>query len=276
MRVSGREIRVDVRPISSVLPHEETVDELASRLANQIRKDGLQRDPIIIDSATLVVLDGMHRVRALRSLGARHILCQFVDYESREVKLDRWARVAKCASIDGLLTVAKRLGVSRRVSRKEAIALLEERGTPLAVLTAQSSFVSVEKFEGIRDSFDLVRRLDAASVALGCEQEYAEIELIDAELSRRGTLVLLTPRTRKSEVLEAARRGPLFPHKSTMHMVGLRVVGVDYPISELVKKRPSRKVLLSGLKGSKISILEPPVTYLNRRYKERLLLVGRD
>ena len=82
MRVGSRLVEVDLRPIGSVLPHEETITDLSSRLSDQIRADGFQRDPIIVDRENHVVLDGMHRLRALKELGARHILCHLVDYSS--------------------------------------------------------------------------------------------------------------------------------------------------------------------------------------------------
>ncbi len=276
MRVGGYEVKVDLRPISSVLPHEETIQELSSILKDQIRNDGFQRDPIIVDGETRVVLDGMHRVRALKDLGARHVVCQLADYSSREVKLDSWARVVRDEGTEKLLSLMTKLGIDRRVSREEAFALVEGRGTPIAVLTPESSFVSPRGFTDLLDSFGLVRRFDVACGTMGCPQDFVEKDLVEVALSNPKTLAVLTLKAKKNEVLDAARSGKLFPHKSTMHLVGFRVVGVNYPVSELMKERPSRGLLVARLERTGVSILEPPVTYFGRRYKERLLVVGKD
>src|SRR5207245_11653085 len=91
LRVGSRLVEVDLRPIGSVLPHEETITDLSSRLSDQIRADGFQRDPIIVDRENHVVLDGMHRLSALKELGARHIVGRVVDYSAPEIRLERWA-----------------------------------------------------------------------------------------------------------------------------------------------------------------------------------------
>lgn len=276
MRVGSQLVEVDLRPIASVLPHEETISELSSRLSDQIRSDGFQRDPIIVDIENHVVLDGMHRLKALKDLGAHHILCQLVDYSSPEIRLERWARSLKGVKEESLVRMLHDSRIDRRVSRKEAIDLVDRRSIPIAVLTSSSSFVTTSSFRSVTESFELVRRLDAACRALGLKEDFVEEELMEATIPNPGSIVILTPKASKKEVIEAAKSGRLFPHKSTMHLIGLRAVGVNYPLSELREERPSGEMRVSKLKGARGSILNPPVTYLGRRYNEKLLVVGEE
>ena len=273
MRVGSQLVEVDLRPVGLVLPHEETISDLSARLSDQIRADGFQRDPIIVDRENHVVLDGMHRLRALKELGARHILCQFVDYSSPEIRLERWARSLKGVNKESLAEILKDSGIDRRVSLKEAIDLVDGRGTPVAVLTSGSCFVSSSSFRSLAESFELLRRMDEASRAMGLKEEFIEEELIETVIPNPGNVVILTPRVEKNEVIEAAKGGRLFPHKSTMHVVGLRTVGVNYPLSELRREEPSRELRAAKLEGARGSILNPPVTYFGRRYWEKLLVV---
>ncbi len=276
MRVGSRLVEVDLRPIGSVLPHEETITDLSSRLSDQIRADGFQRDPIIVDRENHVVLDGMHRLRALRELGARHILCHLVDYSSPEIRLERWARSLKGVKRESLAEILKDSRIDRRVSRKEAIELVDGRSTPVAVLTSGSCFVASSSFRSLAESFELVRRLDEASRAMGLKEDFIEEEIIETAIPNPGSVVILTPRVEKKEVIEAAKGGRLFPHKSTMHVIGIRAVGVNYPLSELQEEEPSQEVRASKLEGAKGSILDPPVTYFGRRYWEKLLVVRQE
>ncbi|TLX98299.1 MAG: hypothetical protein E6K90_09710 [Thaumarchaeota archaeon] len=276
MRVGSRLVEVDLRPIGSVLPHEETITDLSSRLSDQIRADGFQRDPIIVDRENHVVLDGMHRLRALRELGARHILCHLVDYSSPEIRLERWARSLKGVKRESLAEILKDSRIDRRVSRKEAIELVDGRSTPVAVLTSGSCFVASSSFRSLAESFELVRRLDEASRAMGLREDFIEEEIIETAIPNPGSVVILTPRVEKKEVIEAAKGGRLFPHKSTMHVIGIRAVGVNYPLSELQEEEPSQEVRASKLEGAKGSILDPPVTYFGRRYWEKLLVVRQE
>ena len=276
MRVGSRLVEVDLRPIGSVLPHEETITDLSSRLSDQIRADGFQRDPIIVDRENHVVLDGMHRLRALKELGARHILCHLVDYSSPEIRLERWARSLKGVKRESLAEILKESRIDRRVSLKEAIELVDGRSTPVAVLTSGSCFVASSSFRSLAETFELVRGLDEASRAMGLREDFIEEEIIETAIPNPGSVVILTPRVEKKEVIAAAKSGRLFPHKSTMHVIGIRAVGVNYPLSELQEEEPSQEVRASKLEGARGSILDPPVTYFGRRYWEKLLVVREE
>jgi len=276
LRVGSRLVEVDLRPIGSVLPHEGTITGLSSRLSDQIRADGFQRDPTIVDRENHVVLDGMHRLRALKELGARHILCHLVDYSSPEIRLERWARSLKGVKRESLAEILKDSRIDRRVSLKEAIELVDGRSTPVAVLTSGSCFVASSSFRSLAETFELVRRLDEASRAMGLKEDFIEEEIIETAIPNPGSVVILTPRVEKKEVIEAAKGGRLFPHKSTMHVIGIRAVGVNYPLSELQEEEPSQEVRASKLEGAKGSILDPPVTYFGRRYWEKLLVVREE
>ena len=273
MRVGSQLVEVDLRPVGSVLPHEETISDISAGLSDQIRADGFQRDPIIVERENHVVLDGMHRLRALKDLGARHILCHLVDYSSPEIRLERWARSLKGVKKENLAEILKDSRIERRVSLKEAIDLVDGRSTPVAVLTSGSCFVASSSFRSLAESFELVRRLDEASRIMGLKEDFIEEELIETAIPNPGNVVVLTPRVEKKEVIEAAKGGRLFPHKSTMHVVGLRTVGVNYPLSELRKEEPSRELRAAKLEAARGSILNPPVTYFGRRYWEKLLVV---
>ncbi len=275
MRVGGRLVEVDIRPINSVLPHEETLQELSSKLAEQIREDGCQRDPVIVDSEENVILDGMHRLRSLKELGAHQILCQFVEYSSPEIKLGRWGRSLSGVARGRLETLLSDLGIDRRTSSGEAMELIEGREAALAVITSGQSFVSSTAFRSIADSFELLRRVDAACRAAGAKQDLVEEELLEATISEPRIVLIITPRVKKKEVVEAAKSGRLLPFKSTRHVVGLRTMGVNYPLSDLLQERPSPETRESRLGNLTGSILNPPITYLGRRYTERLLVVDK-
>ena len=276
MRVGGRLVEIDLRPIDSVLPHEETNQELSSKLAEQIRADGCQRDPIIVDTEESVILDGMHRLKSLKELGAHHILCQFVEYSSPEVKLGRWVRSLKGVESGRMMTLLKDLGMDRGTSFREALELIEARKTALAIITPGQSFVSSTGFKSLADSFELVRRVDSACRAAGAKQDLVGEEFLEASISDPSSVLILTPRVKKKEVVDAAKSGRLLPYKSTRHVIGLRTMGVNYPLSDLLEQRPSPDLRESRLGKISGSILNPPVTYLGRRYTERLLVVGRE
>jgi hypothetical protein len=75
----------------SCLKHHERVDENHLReLKREIQRDGFLIYPVVVDRASLVILDGHHRVRALRELGCELIPTYLVDYGDNSVKVVSW------------------------------------------------------------------------------------------------------------------------------------------------------------------------------------------
>jgi len=64
-----RDLKVEVVPIDKLRPHEKGSALYMKLIRKELLKDGMLRYPIIADEKTLVILDGMHRWLALKSLG---------------------------------------------------------------------------------------------------------------------------------------------------------------------------------------------------------------
>lgn len=141
MALEGTGVRVDVRPVSSMLPHEETIPSHVERIATEITQERIQRDPIIVDAESGAVLDGMHRLAAFLRLGLEAAVCCPVDYSSKAVNLHRWARAYSHAGRGDLDRALIDAGISRRSTLSEAFASLEARRCGLAALGSQGVFL---------------------------------------------------------------------------------------------------------------------------------------
>jgi hypothetical protein len=63
------DLRMAMVPIDELKPHEKGSPLYLRLIRKELLKDGVLRYPIIADEETLVILDGMHRWLALKSLG---------------------------------------------------------------------------------------------------------------------------------------------------------------------------------------------------------------
>jgi ParB-like nuclease domain. len=88
-------LKITVAEANSLHIHEEVIPDLLSQLAEKIRSDGVLRDPVIVDEKTLILLDGVHRVAAVRHLGLKYIPVCLVDYDNPNIKIYTWSRVVK-------------------------------------------------------------------------------------------------------------------------------------------------------------------------------------
>jgi len=262
-----------IRPVSSLLPHEETIPANVERISSDMRRDGVQKDPIIIDAGTATVLDGMHRLAAFSKLGVENAVCCAVDYSSRSISLGRWARVYNIGSSDPLDGILSPAGITRRTTLAEAFSALETREASLAALTPESAYLP----EGNMDfslALGTLTALDRLAAARGFGREFVQEDEVDVPLQAGRNVVVLLRRLGKEDVVTAARTGRLFPCKTSMHRIDPRPVAVDFPIAELGKA--TTELLRQRLAGRTEILLPPDTMYEGRRYKERLLLLNQD
>jgi ParB-like chromosome segregation protein Spo0J len=81
----GQRSRIRMVQISLLRGHERLDAQHLLHLKAEIKSDGILKRPIAVDVNTNVVLDGHHRIGALRLLGCSRIPVLYVDYESPKI-----------------------------------------------------------------------------------------------------------------------------------------------------------------------------------------------
>jgi len=70
--------------------HEEIRPEYLEHLKNEILSDGILKMPIAVDKETYIILDGHHRLHALKKIGCKRIPVILFDYQSPEIEVIPW------------------------------------------------------------------------------------------------------------------------------------------------------------------------------------------
>ena len=262
-----------VKAVNALRPHEETIPSHVQGLTEEMKRDGVQKDPIIIDLETLTVLDGMHRLAAFISLGVENAVCCSVDYASPAVKLKRWARVYTLPIGFTLPEILKRCGLTRRSTLAQAFDALEGRESGLALLTPGSAYLPQGSLD-LGVAMETMNDFDRTAMERGWKREFVPEDDVDVPLQSDRNIVLLVRKLRKDDVVNSARSGRLFPCKTSMHVIDPRPVAVNFPMSEL--DGATSASLRSRLEGRHEQLLPPGSMYEGRRYKERLLLLNQD
>ncbi|MGQ9781387.1 MAG: ParB N-terminal domain-containing protein [Nitrososphaeria archaeon] len=79
---------VAVVEISALKEHEQINEKYCEKLKNKIKKDGVIKKAIAVDNCTNVILDGHHRLNALKELGCRRIPVTYVNYDSPAIQVE--------------------------------------------------------------------------------------------------------------------------------------------------------------------------------------------
>lgn len=101
-------LKIAIVPIDELRPHEKGSPLYLKLIRKELVKDGMLRHPIVADEKNLVILDGMHRWLALKSLGYIHIpvilvnasrdpririgkrrIHRYVDYSSHKITIKK-------------------------------------------------------------------------------------------------------------------------------------------------------------------------------------------
>ncbi len=235
----------------SVLLHEEYDEGRADRLAAQIRKDGMLKDPPIVGRlpqvSQLIELDGTNRLVALRRMGLDCALVQVVDYLDPALRLSSWYHIVYGRELDALLVAVQGVpGVSlEHISRAAADAALAQRtivgylspsGDPdhayaisvAADLPGQAvalnAIVHLYKYAGGAP----VRRISSEEAVSW--PQHGPVGEGHAE----GIMVAF-PTYTPHEVAEMALSCNLLPSGITRHLLPVRALGVCLPLDTLTR-----------------------------------------
>ncbi len=268
MMIDGRELKLSIRRMDSLRPHEETSEELVKSLRLRMTEEWMQRDPVVIDKKNSVILDGMHRFAALGSLGTVHAVCFEQNYSDDDILVFRWLRYLRRPRQATLKQVRRSLGLSRMTSTDEAIETVDSGDSQIALIEQDKGFLS----SGLKkaDCYNMVRVFDR--IALRSEEEVEIIEEgVAIDRVKSSGALLLTPKIRKEDVVRAGESGRLLPHKTTLHVLPIRILGIDFPLSDLTDKRRAEATLARATSSPRVRVLDPPTNYEGRIYGERVV-----
>ncbi|CAN5655115.1 bifunctional transcriptional regulator/O-phospho-L-serine synthase SbnI [soil metagenome] len=208
-----------IAPLDRLSLHEAHDSRRLSLLAQRIREEGVQRHPVIISPQRddYLVLDGAHRVQALKNLGCKFVLAQEI---APPEKAESWGH---------LLTIPERS------------KLYEMAGVEVSVETTGPWLAEIELAEGERV---LVRAVESGLVGeveglWGLQKLYPEggvVHRVDpgvaVELAEDEAVIRYRPFT-PEELVEVVSSGGVLPAGITRFRARERVLGVRFPLEKL-------------------------------------------
>ncbi len=270
-------IRLEIRleEVEKLHLHEEVLPDILSKLTEQIRADGYFKHPVIVDSKTLVVLDGTHRVAAAENLGCRFIPVCLVKYDNPHIKVGCWRRVVNYSlNLEKLVRSVTELGFTVEECRRETVhKLIDERKATTAIMSRSRCFAVYGHQKNIREICDAIKHIELKLRSEGYSIGYdTESDAQDKVSSGKTLSMFITPKVSKKDVITVALRGEVFTHKTTRHVIPVRPLFVNVPLEWLygtLSLKKANETFVKYLSKKQITRL-PRGQILDRRYDEEL------
>lgn len=195
-------------PIKNLLVHEETKPQHVVEVARSIARLGRVIRPIIVEERTLTIIDGHHRFKALRILGARYAPVVLARYGDGVKRIEPPKRVIRV----------------RARSEEEALNLVAEHVEHLAAKGASRLVLRTSN-----RALVLTRDLESLHRALGV-LENTVIGKSGRVYAIRALLQPLEP----ANIVSAAMRREPFPPKTSIHVTPLKKLRNPIKLSKLI------------------------------------------
>jgi len=268
-------LRIAILDIDTLLLHEEAIPELLERLVASIKNDGCLNHPIIVDSESFLVLDGVHRVAALKKLKCKRVPACLVDYKNPAIQIFSWYRAIKGANaVKQLLAQVKHVGCN-----VEKVNQINENVIGVSPIVAgikalDESFLVSFQFEGLKEAYDIIECIEKRLKTIGLEIKYeTEFDAQQGLTQHQADAVLLAPKLTKQAIIEAARSGKIFAHKASRHIIPARPMRVCVPLNLLKTNRSLSEInemLKSMLQRKRFKRIPSGSVFEGRRYEEDL------
>jgi len=267
-------LEIEIVNVDDLHPHEEVILQEVKYLSERIYIDNALHHPILVDKNSSTVLDGMHRLAAIKSLGCNKILVCFVDYLNPLIAVHGWYRCYKeKISIDQIEKIDEK-ALLKPASRNldEIQGGLESRSIDLSILT--DNYYILQNDNSIEEIFKIIRQIQkSVTLPVIFEKEKQAFERFqEGEFAS----ILAFRSLRKGEIVKAAVNGYLFPCKTTRHVIPTRPIGIEIPLKKLCATKLSlqklNEDLIDDLQKRKTKILPAGSVIDGRKYEEELLL----
>ena len=265
-------ITLSLRPIKSLRPHEETVSHELGLIIHDLERENLLRHPLIADQSTGVILDGTHRLAALKAVGCTLVPCALVEYNDPRILVERWYRVITGSNIEGFLQETR-----KNTQEVKTDAEAEDFLTRRACYASLEDPKSCQVFPCTKMTpMELIRaacKLEQTAKENGLKVKYADAK---RESSSSNRLILSTVRLSKPEIVETALAGSVFPPKTTRHIIPSRPLGTSTPLELLRSEHPgeAQKSFVTDLKSKHVERIPEGSKIGSRRYVEEVFVFG--
>ena len=247
-------------PLDSIRPHEKSISILTDELRSQFLKEGILKDPILADHRRNLVIDGTHRVLALRSIGVDYVPIQYIDYLDPRLKLYRWFRIYR--DIGDPRDMYDFISIREfEYDDLDRYAIYFIHQDKMLIILDNADLKDITEYiEDITAKFLRIYRSKPVYIS--------EDELSKIDLHKFDDILVGHRRISKEEVLDAHSKNILLHNKATRHVPPYRVININIPVKLLYRENIDKAI--KYLEGIRLEYIGKKVTIEGRYYAEKV------
>lgn len=255
-KVNNNVIRISLLKTDILHVHEKIIPELKTHLVREIKKDSVIFDPIIADSKLNFVIDGTHRVAALKKLNINLIPAIDVNYLDESILVKRWFRVTRNKSLSDIANIIK--GRIINIKYKDFLDILNSEQADIGFYYKGKALLYEKTLTPLQIS-DLLERFST----------HAEFVTEYEAIYKKG-LIIGYRYISKSEIINIVSNNKRFTYKFTRHIIPLRILSINMPLSLLNYDKIEKA--LNYLERINLRYLGKKINIDNRIYEEEVYI----
>ncbi|WP_455463751.1 hypothetical protein [Candidatus Hodarchaeum mangrovi] len=221
--------RIVLISIDDLFGHEQTVRSQIDWLKENLQTLGYFFRPILVAKGYNVVLDGHHRVEALKELGGKKIPCIEIDYlENEEITLDTWHPLYT-GDLEGVTfpEVLTKLNITWIAIDTFDLSILADPRYGFTLITSNKRFRLEGPQQDIFDKF--LNTFNPKSFEYSKTVDYS-ISMVE---KGKAKFALLRRNVTKQDVIDNAIARKPFAPKTTRHILSFRYQDIKVPLDAL-------------------------------------------
>ncbi len=216
-----------------LLRYEEVNKEAVVGLSAELLATGILNDPIICDPELGLLIDGHHRIEALRLLGIEMLPAHTVSYLSDDVDIVSYYRFFSCTA-DTLLGIVEEM-VQQEIGHRAGgnrECFRPDQQSDLTLLTRVGNSHVVRVGNSIEASM-LLNHIVQQIVVSGFDTLDSCSIGWDELPKHMQSCLYLSPPPGKEDIVTMSHRAGLFPPHVNKHVVDGVIVGIRMPLQAL-------------------------------------------
>ena len=257
-----RQLVIKLVPLCNLKPHEDHIEDLYLSLRSKMQLDKLVKDPIISDYKRGLVIDGTHRILALKDLNIDYIPTIDIDYLDSSLKVYRWFRIYHRNAYERIL--------KKYIKQLTKITYDALNEYSLYIIYNYKLGVILDHTH-IGRLMDIMRSIERELREYGYNPTFkSDREVIEAVLHGKFNFekyIILGYRVlKKREIINAYKSGIRLNYKTTRHIPPYRIINIDIPINYLYQENIPKAI--SYLNNLKIRYIGRMIVINGRLYEE--------